>query len=130
MENSSLLPIALQFVGIFIAVVHIYIFALESLLWGRPKTNKVFGLSEADSQVTKKLAFNQGFYNLFLAIALIAGVILVDFGHAIEGQTLMDYAVSSVMMAGAVLFVSSPELKRAAAVQIVPAFIYFLIRLV
>ncbi|HYW84889.1 MAG TPA: DUF1304 domain-containing protein, partial [Spirochaetia bacterium] len=55
------------------ALIHIYIFVLESLLWGRTRTNKVFAISEEDARVTKPMAFNQGVYNLMLAAAIIVG---------------------------------------------------------
>ena len=51
------------------ALLHVLFFKLESLDWRKPKTWKTFGLeSQADADTTASLAFNQGFYNLFLAI--------------------------------------------------------------
>jgi putative membrane protein len=49
------------------ALVHVYIWVLESLLWTAPRTRAVFGTSEEEAATTKLLALNQGFYNLFLA---------------------------------------------------------------
>ena len=50
------------------AAFHVFIFALESLRWTEPETRKIFGVaSEADAVTIKQLAFNQGFYNLFMA---------------------------------------------------------------
>ena len=57
------------------AVVHVYIFVLESILWTAPKTRATFGVkSEEEALTTKPLAFNQGFYNLFLAIVSVIGI--------------------------------------------------------
>lgn len=96
------------------AIIHIYIFMLESFLWGRPRTNKVFGLRPEDVAVTKLFAFNQGFYNLFLAIAIFAGL-------AISSAPLIIYALLSIVAAGIVLVMSERKLWRAALIQIVPA---------
>ena len=53
------------------ALLHVYIFVMESLTWTSPRTRAVFGTTEEEAQTTKLLAFNQGFYNLFLAIVTV-----------------------------------------------------------
>lgn len=50
------------------ALLHVYIFVMESLTWTSPRTRATFGLSAQEAEATKELAFNQGFYNLFLVI--------------------------------------------------------------
>ena len=106
------------------ALIHVYIFLLESLLWGRKRTNKTFGVTEAQAAVTKPMAFNQGFYNLFLAVAIFLGLHLRtgEATHA-AGTTLVLYGLVSILAAGLVLLLSSRRLWRAALVQIVPAAI-------
>ena len=59
------------------ALVHVYIFVLESLRWTDPATRRVFGTTEETAAITQPLAYNQGFYNLFLAIGALAGVGMV-----------------------------------------------------
>lgn len=60
------------------ALVHVYIFVLESLRWTEPGTRRVFGIrTDEEARITRPLAFNQGFYNLFLALIAAAGVVLV-----------------------------------------------------
>ena len=49
------------------ALVHVYIWVLESMLWTAPRTRAAFGTTEEEAATTKLLALNQGFYNLFLA---------------------------------------------------------------
>jgi putative membrane protein len=58
---------ALIFAGLA-AVLHVYIFVLESLQWTEPRTRATFGTTLESAEATKELAFNQGFYNLFLGI--------------------------------------------------------------
>ena len=54
------------------ALLHVYIFTMESLTWTSPRTRATFGTTAEEAETTKLLAFNQGFYNLFLAI--VAGI--------------------------------------------------------
>lgn len=57
---------------IFIIVIeHVSFFVLESFLWTKKRTVKIFGLKSLEfAKETKVLAANQGVYNLFLAIGL------------------------------------------------------------
>lgn len=62
------------------ALVHVYIFTLESLTWTSPRTRAVFGTTPEIAEATRELAFNQGFYNLFLAVVAAAGVVATATG--------------------------------------------------
>lgn len=97
------------------ALLHVYIFALESVLWTKPAALKTFGTSPEEAEATKELAFNQGFYNLFLAIVTAIGIILVG-PAAGAGHALVFAGTGSMLAAALVLFVSSPG-KRAAAIK-------------
>jgi putative membrane protein len=107
------------------ALIHVYIFVLESILWGRKRTNKAFGIrTEEDAAITKPLAFNQGFYNLFLAVAVFLGLHLRTSEMTYSaGTALVAYGLISIIAAGCVLFISQRRLWRAALIQIVPALI-------
>lgn len=106
------------------ALIHVYIFVLESLLWGRPRTNKIFGIRPDDVAVTKPWAFNQGFYNLFLACAIFLGLYLYSAEMTRStGAALIIYALVSICAAGLVLGLSKPKLWRAACIQIIPALV-------
>ncbi|MFV8164779.1 DUF1304 domain-containing protein [Mycobacterium sp. 134] len=99
------------------AVLHIYIFVMESLTWTSPRTRATFGISEEEAQATKELAFNQGFYNLFLAIVTVIGIVAVGVGHNGVGFALVFAGVGSMLAAAAVLLTSSPDKARAAITQ-------------
>jgi putative membrane protein len=103
------------------ALIHVYIFVLESLMWGKARTNKVFGVKDAEAQIIKPFAFNQGFYNLFLAVAVLLGLHLRTAEMtAAAGSVLIIYGLASMIAAGAVLVLSTPRLWRAALIQILP----------
>jgi putative membrane protein len=105
------------------AALHVYIFTMESLTWTRPATWKRFGLaSQADAETTKPLAYNLGFYNLFLAAGAFIGVGCVAFApqgslQPVVGWTLIFSCCGSMLLAATVLALSGQKYLRAAAVQ-------------
>jgi putative membrane protein len=112
--------LALIFAGVA-ALLHVLFFKLESLDWRKPKTWKTFGVaSQADADTTASLAFNQGFYNLFLAIGTAVGIGFVALSDDRDtiGWTLIVFACGS-MVAAAVVLISSggTSYARAAAIQ-------------
>jgi len=104
------------------ALIHAYIWVLESFLWGSEKTNKTFGLQKADAAATKSMAFNQGFYNLMLSMAVVLGLVLSACGKTEAGSALTSFGLVCMVFAGLVLVSNSPKLWRSALFQIVPGF--------
>ncbi len=52
-------------------------FVLESVLFRRPFAWRTFGIgNQQDAETTRDWALNQGFYNLFLAVGVVVGVLL------------------------------------------------------
>ncbi len=107
---------ALIFAGLA-ALLHVYIFVMESLTWTSPRTRATFGTTPEEAETTKLLAFNQGFYNLFLAIVTAIGVVAICLGHTAVGAALAFAGVGSMLAAAAVLLASSPDKARAAVTQ-------------
>jgi len=99
------------------ALIHVYIFVLESVRWTHPSTRRVFGTSAEDAQVTRPLAFNQGFYNLFLAILVVIGLVLAPTVSLAAGLALILAGVGSMLAAALVLILSDRSKARAATVQ-------------
>lgn len=98
------------------ALLHVYIWVLESFRWEAPATRRTFGLSEEAARATRPMAFNQGFYNLFLAIVTGAGIVAAGSNHAVSVALLC--AGTGSMLAAAVVLVASDRSKaRAAATQ-------------
>ena len=115
---NALLLIGAVFVFLA-ALIHLFIFFLESIVWSRPSTWKRFGLrTQQEADIVRPMAFNQGFYNAFLAVG--AGVSLLMLGSVVwvqGGFVLAAFACGSMVAAAIVLAVSSPKLWRAALVQ-------------
>ncbi|MDT5015548.1 MAG: putative rane protein [Mycobacterium sp.] len=107
---------ALIFAGLA-ALLHIYIWVMESLTWTSARTRATFGISEEEALATKELAFNQGFYNLFLAIVTIVGIALGKFEYYDAALALILAGTGSMLAAALVLLLSSPDKARSAITQ-------------
>ena len=99
------------------ALIHVYIFRLESLAWTDPGTQKVFGTTPETVEVTKPLAYNQGFYNLFLAVIAVIGIVVSASGPDDVGAALIHAACGSMVAAALVLVTSDRSKLRAALIQ-------------
>lgn len=101
-------------------VFHLAIFAMESLLFLKPSTYKRFGVpTEVEAAIAKPWAFNQGFYNLFLALGALGG--LVAGGN--KGHAISLFACACMAGAGLVLIGSNRRMARAATMQAGPPII-------
>ena len=103
----------------FGAVFHLLAFAMESVFWMHPAVHGRFGQDLAGAEATRVLFFNQGFYNLFLALGCALGIALVGRKPAI-GRTLVSFSCLSMAGAGLILAISAPEKLGAACVQGAP----------
>ncbi|MDO4632143.1 MAG: DUF1304 domain-containing protein [Corynebacterium sp.] len=93
------------------ALLHVYIFYLEVFAWDKPAARKVFGEATPEElRITSFFAYNQGVYNLMLAI--IAGV-----GVALSNPALMFAGVGSMIGAAGALAFKSPKHRGAAVKQ-------------
>ena len=120
--NQLLLVLSAIFVALA-AVLHVYIFTLESVNWSQPATWTIFGIrTQRDADTIKPMAFNQGFYNLFLAVESGLGVILLAVSMPVA-ITLVVVGAGSMVLAALVLLLSSKTTRRSALIQGVPAFV-------
>ena len=98
------------------ALIHVYIFYMESLAWTSDRSRALFGMSAQEAENTEEMAFNQGFYNLFLAIAVFVGVVFLSLGNQAVGASMIFVGAGSMVAAAAVLFIFSAD-KRSAALK-------------
>lgn len=114
----------------FASILHIYIFFMESIWWGSPRANRAFAVSPTNAEIMRPFAFNQGFYNLFLALAILAGLVMVYGLNKSSGVLLVDYAMMSIFGAGVVLLASNPHLWIPALAQAGPPLLYGIFRFI
>ncbi len=99
-------------------ILHVAIFAMESIFFLEEKVYSRFLVASLeDAQILALFAYNQGWYNLFLAVAALSGVLLVNRLPKHVGATLSIYACLSMSAAAIVLASSAPEMMRAAFIQ-------------
>jgi putative membrane protein len=110
-------PIALIAAAIA-AAIHVFFFVLESIRFRQPATWRRFNVeSQRDADLLGPMAFNQGFYNLFLAVGASAGIGAVLMGSTEIGRTLVLFTCGSMALAGLVLVVTDRRLIGSAVIQ-------------
>jgi putative membrane protein len=124
------MPLLAEIFAVLAAALHVVFFALESVLFARPDVWRRFGLrSQEEADVIRPMAFNQGFYNLFLAIGVVVGVVVVHSSSETVGRTLVIFCCSCMLAAGVVLFATDRRLRNAAAVQALPPLVAVVVAL-
>ncbi|WP_435526738.1 DUF1304 domain-containing protein [Microbacterium aurantiacum] len=103
------------------AALHVFIFVMESIGWSKPRVWRRFGVrDQATADATRPMAYNQGFYNLFLAIGTAVGLMLwwtTDAATTVAGFTLVVFALASMLAAALVLVTSGARYLRPALTQ-------------
>jgi putative membrane protein len=97
------------------AALHVLVFVWEALLFRRPGVHqRIFFVPAADVAAVRLWAFGVGFYNLFLACGVVAGVVAWSAGDEAVGRALVVYVYLFWVLSGIVLFIADRlELSRA-----------------
>ncbi len=115
------LPTVAVIFALLAAAIHVLFFVLESVLFRRPFAWRTFGIvTQQDAETTRDWALNQGFYNLFLAVGVVVGVLLQvssDPAAVAAGVGMVLLATASMVGAAVVLLVTKPALVRGVAIQ-------------
>ena len=112
------MPLIAQVFALLAAAIHAWFFVLESILFARPGVAARFGLTTPEAvEAVRPMAFNQGFYNLFLAIVSGIGIAAMFTGHRDVGAALVFAGVGSMAAAAVVLLISARDKARAAVTQ-------------
>jgi putative membrane protein len=112
-----------QIFAIVAALFHVATFVMESVLFGRPAVQRILVGRAEPAPGVRLWAFNQGFYNLFLAAGPVAGVIAAGMGHESIGRALVVYSCAFMAACGVILFISNPKLWRGTVAQSGPPLI-------
>ena len=113
------------------AAIHLWFFVLESVQFTQPKVYARFGLHSAeDAAIVRPMAFNQGFYNLFLAIGILVGLALVAAGQVDAGRAIVLFACATMVGAGVVLLASNRRFLIGASIQALPPLVVLVVTLI
>ncbi|HEX2054765.1 MAG TPA: DUF1304 domain-containing protein [Actinomycetota bacterium] len=110
--------------AVLAAILHVVFFCAESLWWEKPAVTHGFQMTAEDARTTRLIAFNQGFYNLMLALGVFAGLFAWIQGQENVGLGIAAWSCLSMVVAGLVLIASAPNLKSGAFVQIAPPLVF------
>ena len=121
-------PITAVFSLVTIAT-HTLFFIVESFLWLRPAVHeRVLGRLDSaidvslyeQAQILQSLFYNQGFYNLFVALGGVAGWVLYKKGKTQSGLALITYMCLFAVGAALVLAYSIGSYSGAAVQGLPP----------
>ena len=99
------------------ALVHIGFFIMESFLLQKPGAEKALRISDQAHAAIKPWAFNQGFYNLFLALGTFWGLSFVLKKQVMIAGVLTSFCGFCMIAAGVVLWFSVPHMRKWAYLQ-------------
>ena len=103
------MPLIAQVFAFIAALLHLLFFYNESVTFTRPSTWRRFGLqSQEQAEIVRPMAYNQGFYNLFLALGIVIGLVLVTNGSVEAGRAVVVFACACMVLAGIVLIDDVP----------------------
>ena len=118
------MPLIASLAALVAAAFHVLFFVLESVTFSQPSVAARFGLTTPDQiAAVRPMAFNQGFYNLFLAIGIAGGLALVAAGSVEAGRAVVLFACACMVGAGLVLLSTNRRFARSAAIQAVPPLV-------
>ena len=121
------MPLVAQLAALLAAAIHVWFFVLESVLFGRPGVAARFGLrTEEQIAAVRPMAFNRGFYNLFLAIGIAAGIALLAAGSDEAGRAVVLFSCACMVGAGVILLATSRQFFQASLVQALPPLVAIL----
>ncbi|WP_410594217.1 DUF1304 family protein [Amycolatopsis sp. lyj-23] len=101
-----------QVLALAAALVHLWIFTMESVRFARPEVHAMFEVREADVDVVRPWAFHQGCYNALLALQVFAGLIAVHSGAIAAGEALVLAAGAAMLAASVALIAFDPRRER------------------
>ena len=104
-------------------VIHVLFFLMESIFWLNPAIHSVFLVETvANAELLDVYVKNQGYYNLFLALGMFAGLWLTGRNKQ-AGQTLVIYLCLVMVGAALVLRFTIPAMTSGPYIQGVPPLI-------
>jgi putative membrane protein len=117
------MPVLAQVFAAIAALLHVLFFVMESVLFTRPDVYRRFGIaSQQEAETVRPMAYNQGFYNLALALGIVVGLVMVQrTGDAVvAGKAIVIFACACIVLAAVVLLSTGRRFLTAAFIQGLP----------
>ena len=124
------MPLVASLAALLAAAFHVLFFVLESVTFSQPSVAARFGMTTPEQiAAVRPMAFNQGFYNLFLAVGIVGGLALVAAGSVDAGRAVVLFACACMVGAGLVLLSTNRRFVRSAAIQALPPLVAIVVAL-
>ena len=107
------------------ALIHFYFFYVESFVIQKSAYAEKMKISQETHNAIKPWAYNQGFYNLCLALGTCWGLSYVLKKQVMLAGILTGFCGLSMIVAGVALWFSVPRLRKLALLQLVPPLLGF-----
>lgn len=118
------MPLLAKVFASIAAFFHIVFFLVESILWMNPAVHSRFFVQTLEqAELLETALFNQGFYNLFVALGCLGGIVLLQRGRTVQGTTLVIYTCLFMLGAALVLLLSDARLLRGVLIQGIPPLV-------
>lgn len=112
---------AAQVLAVVIGVMLTVVFVMEAFLYRHPRFYPLFLTKPDDLDAVRMWTVNMGFYNLTTAIAMFAGVVLVQTDHVPQGEALIVFTAAQHVFMAFVLVASQRKLWFNSLLEGVPA---------
>jgi uncharacterized membrane protein len=120
---------AAQVLAIVIAATLVSVWVMESFLYRHPRLYPLFLTKPADFDAVRLWTVNLGFYNLTTAVALVAGVVLVQTDHLPQGEALIIFTAAQHVFLAVVLVLTQRKLWLNTLMEGIPAAILLVLAL-
>jgi putative membrane protein len=120
------MPLFGQIAAGIAGLLHVVFFVFESVLFKRPTIQRRFHVEPAAADAVRPWAFNQGFYNLFLAFGCVVGLAAMHASIGLDAATARAFVIfpcACMVGAGAVLIGTDRRMMRAGMMQLVPPLV-------
>lgn len=98
-------------------IIHVLFFLMESVFWLNPTVHSIFLVdSVASAELLNAYVKNQGYYNLFLAIGIFAGLWIMGRNKDL-GRALITYICLVMIGAAIVLRLTIPDMTTGPYIQ-------------
>ncbi|TCO35912.1 uncharacterized protein DUF1304 [Kribbella steppae] len=114
---------AAQILAVVIAATLVMVWVMESFLYRQPRLYPLFLTKPGDYDAVRLWTVNLGFYNLTTAVALLAGVVLVQTDHLPQGEALIIFTAAQHTFLAVVLVFTERRLWLNTLLEGVPAAI-------
>jgi putative membrane protein len=120
---------AAQVLAVVIAATLVSVWVMESFLYRHPRLYPLFLTKPADFDAVRLWTVNLGFYNLTTAVALVAGVVLVQTDHLPHGEALIIFTAAQHVFLAVVLVLTQRKLWLNTLMEGIPAAILLVLAL-